>query len=600
MFKPKTRIFPEFDTSDEFWVNLSCHPTLIENRKRRSSFSLCGTMSMTASKSTPRVQRSFSDPAPVKELVPPVIMDEVWGRVRSDKPASSASCIIEMKWGSSAFLPAHRAGEKYKKVASEIEDILGRKGMGVADFISEDRGRAIFDRYSKRDRLLDGVVPSNVSYAAAGPSRLGAFEVHVVQGTWDPARCCPCKVDGGSQHGGPASHLPGYGVVCASCVARATVSPVAKDESSGGMSEQHTLMHSKLWTRRWPHMRQLLKDIACAVIPPPPPRGVDFQILPAPRSQFQPLSVIPLAAPGQIPPKKAYPEDRAVTMQKRLKALDCPAKAGWMVEAWGSDICRCGGGSHTLKLDGGGDSVAAILASLDFDKDHFMKWCVSNRGSWAGKDVNTFLQHYFQSDDEDMKEKLAQMKREFDQAITKIDADHQQVNDFHDKLVAKKASIEKEMEEACVQWKLAYEASVAEANSAFVAHCVMLVSELGDGAFRISCSSSVDDAVSAVKEVHAPNQQRWRAYQEWAQVAGAWSDVPEAFQFRPDLAGCDPKAVETIAREVQAASEQASAKISQTLANASRTPYEESLKASVATWQAAVQQFEQAKKEASQ
>lgn len=343
-------------------------------------------------------------------------------------------------------------------------------------------------------------------------------------------------------------------------------------------------------------MRQLLKDIACAVIPPPPPRGIDFQILPAPRSQFQPLSVIPLAAPGQMPPKKAYPEDRAVTIQKKLKALDCPAQKGWKVQASGSDICRCGGGSHTLKLDNGGDSVAGIMKSLDFDIDHFLKWCASNRGSWAGKDVNAFLQHYLQSDDPAMKEKLAQLKRELDQAIAKIDADHQHVKDLHDKLVARKAGIEKEMEETCAQWKFAYQAGVAEANSVFVSHCVMLVNELGDGASRISCGSSVDDAVSAVNEVHTLNQQRWRAFQDWAQVADAWSDIPEAFQFRPDLQGCDPNAAATIARKVQTASEQARAKISEALAKASRTPYEEALKASVATWQAAVQEFEQAKK----
>jgi len=558
---------------------------------------------MPASRSTTPVQRSFSDPSPVKELVTPIIMEEVWGRARSDRRTSSASCIIEMKWGSSVFLPAHRAGEKYRRRASEIGDALGRKGMAVADFISQDRGRAIFDRFSKLDRLLPGAVPSNVSYSAAGPSRLGAFEVHVVQGTWDPARCCPCKVGAGavgSQHGGPASHLPGYGVICASCVARVTGSSAALDESRGGMSEQHTLMHSKLWTRRWPHMQQLLKDIACAVIPPPPPRGVDFQILPAPSSQFQPLSVIPLAALGQMPPRKAYPEDRAVTMQKKLKALDCPAQKGWRVQASGSDVCRCGGGSHTLKLDGGKDSLAVLMKQLEFDKEHFMKWCASNRGSWAGKEVNAFLQAYLQSDDPAMKEKMAQQKRELDQSIAKIDADHQSVKATHDALVAKKASLEQEMEETCARWKAAHEAGLAEANRAFVAHCVALVGTLGDGASGISCGSSVDDAVSAVKEVHALHQQRWRAYQDWAQLADAWSDVPEAFQFRPDLAGCDPKEAAALAGEVRAASEQAGVRISEALAKASRAPYEESLKASAAKWQAAVQEFEQAKRQASQ
>merc|ERR1719188_907935 len=177
----------------------------------------------------------------------------------------------------------------------------------------------MFDRYSRWKRAIPGgVVPSNVSYAAAGPSRLGAFEVHLIQGSFDPKRCCPRKLDPGQHHAGPAVCVQGS-VMCSACADTLadlhgdTSSPIAKGQiGDKEMSEQHTLMHSKLWTRRWPNMRLLLKDIACAVIPPPPPRGVDFQMLQAPTIQFQPLTVIPLAAPGQMPPKKAYPEDRAV------------------------------------------------------------------------------------------------------------------------------------------------------------------------------------------------------------------------------------------------------------------------------------------------
>jgi hypothetical protein len=603
MFSRTKRVAPAFDVPGEFWVDLMCQPGFIESRKRQLSSSISGKLS--ASQPTlPSPSPVSSEPSPVKELVTAAIMDEVRQRARSDKPAGSASCVVEMKWGSSRFLPAHQSGQKYKRVSSELEEILARKPVGVQTFVSEDRGKAIFDRFSNQERSLPGAVASNVSNTSAGPSRLGAFEVHVVQGTWDPTRCCPCKVDGsdrGGVHGGPACRLPGHGVICANCVARVTGSS-ATGESGGDLSEQHTLMHSKLWTRRWPNMRQLLKDIACAVIPPPPPRGVDFQMLQAPTIQFQPLTVIPLAAPGQMPPKKAYPEDKAVIIQKRLSALDCPAKAGWFVTGSGANICKCGGGSHSLMLDSGGDNVADLMTSLGFDKDHFLKWCASNRGRMAGQNVNAFMQHYFQSDDAAMKEKLAELNRELEQAKANIDSDHQLMKDLHDKMISEKVSIEREMEETCAKWKLAYEAGVAEARKAFVAYCVVVVHELGDGASRISNDSSVDDAESALKEVHSLNQQRWRAYQDWAQVAEAWSDVPEAFQIRPDLAGIDPSSLQNIAGEVKRISEQASANISQALAKASlasRNPYEESLKASVLTWQAAVQEFEQAKKQAS-
>lgn len=322
-------------------------------------------------------------------------------------------------------------------------------------------------------------------------------------------------------------------------------------------------------------------------------------MLQAPTIQFQPLTVIPLAPPGQMPPKKAYPEDRAVIIQKRLSALDCPAKAGWFVTGSGANLCKCGGGSHSLMLDSGSDNVADLMESLGFDKDHFLKWCASNRGSKAGQNVNAFMQHYFQSDDAAMKEKLAELKRELDQATAKIDCDHQQMQELHDKVTSRKASIEGEMEETCANWKLAYETGLAEARKAFVAYCVAVVRELGDGASRIGNDSSVDDAESALKEVHSLNQQRWRAYQDWAQVADAWSDVPEAFQIRPDLAGCDPNSLQNIASEVKRISEQASTSISQALAKVSRSPYEESLKSSVLTWLAAAQEFEQAKKQAS-
>jgi len=40
--------------------------------------------------------------------------------------------------------------------------------------------------------------------------------------------------------------------------------------------------------------RQLLRDLACAAIPPPPPRALLFELMEAPRSEFRPLTPSPL------------------------------------------------------------------------------------------------------------------------------------------------------------------------------------------------------------------------------------------------------------------------------------------------------------------
>lgn len=36
------------------------------------------------------------------------------------------------------------------------------------------------------------------------------------------------------------------------------------------MQAQHTLLHSKLWTRRWPNLRNIVRDICIAAVPSTP------------------------------------------------------------------------------------------------------------------------------------------------------------------------------------------------------------------------------------------------------------------------------------------------------------------------------------------
>ena len=138
---------------------------------------------------------------------------------------------IEMDWSESGITPGHLQksghdpianilawGAKYRALSDELTQLLAPVGVRVVAFRTPTNLRRqthIYDRYSMEDKRRPSSVASNVSFTGASPSRIGAFEVHVVQNTWDAERCCPGLL-GNSQHRGPPVNHPN-GLFCSAC-----------------------------------------------------------------------------------------------------------------------------------------------------------------------------------------------------------------------------------------------------------------------------------------------------------------------------------------------------------------------------------------------
>ena len=99
-----------------------------------------------------------------------------------------------MLWSNGAYLPAHDNGQKYLSTAKELQDLMAGRlsSHGPFPVMTIDKAvklkgmdQGIYDRYSQQEKSF-GCVASNNSYSSANPSRIGAFEIHMVQGFWDP------------------------------------------------------------------------------------------------------------------------------------------------------------------------------------------------------------------------------------------------------------------------------------------------------------------------------------------------------------------------------------------------------------------------------
>eukprot|EP00435_Cladocopium_sp_Y103_P071741 s574_g38.t1 len=310
---------------------------------------------------------------PLRELVP----SEVRSKVLSLAGKGSA-LIIEMLWSNSTYLPAHNGGLKYKEVASNLKELMeGRisRGFPLPVLTIDEpvpikkRVSGIYDRYSEWERSF-GLVASNSSYSYAAPSRVGAFEVHLVQGSWDAELCAAGPLPKGQTHRGPPVS-GSLGILCSACAVRHSegapsqkeqrMSPEQAKEYEKQMQQQHSLLHSKLWTRRWPGLRGLVGRIGAILIPPVPDvarpvsmRKVDFKKLSSPLLERFNFAFSRKAL--------SLPPDPVQAIRQELAALDCPAAKGWFitVDEGPEILCRCGGGSHRLEVA----QVLGILQSL--------------------------------------------------------------------------------------------------------------------------------------------------------------------------------------------------------------------------------------------
>merc|ERR1719446_1501295 len=115
----------------------------------------------------------------------------------------------------------------------------------------------------KTEIVKVGGLASNRSHLSSKGSRVGAFEVHLVQSCYNPDISCSHSLEEkGARHGGAPEKLDGA-IVCGfcACAARGEARPALQLGSKGPAENQHTLLHSKLFTRRWPNVRSLLGSI---------------------------------------------------------------------------------------------------------------------------------------------------------------------------------------------------------------------------------------------------------------------------------------------------------------------------------------------------
>ena len=194
-----------------------------------------------------------------------------------------------MLWSRSSYLPAHKDGQKYIDMAYRLEFLLegrlfdgkslsvlileptkvkskrtlarrglsrgvwavekaqnGLNGMDPMEFLGSKRHvlsivysfLRIYDQFSDWERSFD-LVASNSSYRKAAPSRVGAFEVHLVQGVWDPKLCLQPLLDGESHWGPPINGSSG--ILCTACSERLQ----GRSCEPFMHLEQHSLLHSK-------------------------------------------------------------------------------------------------------------------------------------------------------------------------------------------------------------------------------------------------------------------------------------------------------------------------------------------------------------------
>eukprot|EP00435_Cladocopium_sp_Y103_P067315 s320_g29.t2 len=151
-----------------------------------------------------------------------------------------------------------------KPLLDKYPDLVNDISTGGATPLHMCGMGGIYDQYSDWERAWD-LVESNRSYAAAPASRVGAFEVHLVQSNWSP-KLCAGKLERDQSHEGPAVS-GSWGILCSACAQRAEGHQVAGGLRTGiEQYEQHTLLHSKLWTRHWPDFWSVLGKIGALVI----------------------------------------------------------------------------------------------------------------------------------------------------------------------------------------------------------------------------------------------------------------------------------------------------------------------------------------------
>ncbi|CAE7855600.1 CEP1 [Symbiodinium microadriaticum] len=421
-------------------------------------------------------------------------------------------------------------GEKYKRLAGELRQVLADKAISVTDFKTPllKKSQRIYDRYSEWERRLPKSTPSNASHKSSVPSRLGAFEVHLVQSTWDPERCCPATL-GNHRHQGPAVNLP-EGIFCTACA------EVLRDErpmtyTKDSLKEQHMLLHSKLWTRRWPGLKPLLVRIGIATVPPPPLVPRPARLVEVDPPACQDVAPTPRSLTCERKTLK-FPEDPADIIRKKMSALDCPAQKGWILDlSLGTEVlCKCGGGSHQL-------SVGAVIAEIQqkgFDGDTFRHFVEQKREQFQGEDVNAFLRSFLDTEGQEVMTRLVSERQQ------KVKDQRDLEESAFQRLLACKEDLMSQQRDICESYSTALREGQIQSERVFVKYCITCATSVPGAKVSIDPeSTSVEDALEELDRAKQLNETLEKAWQDWEEAIECWLDVPEVFQQRPDLANAN-------------------------------------------------------------
>lgn len=276
---------------------------------------------------------------------------EVREKVKSTA-GSRGALVIEMLWSSSSYLPAHDNGRKYISMASELVDLMaGRLSNGepfrvltIEEPVNVKKG--LYDKFSERERT-SGALASNVSHANGTASRVGAFEVHLLQDVWN-AKLCSASAN---HHQGPPV-ITSDGILCAACAA----------SSAGGLAGeqmQHLLLHSKLWTRRWLSLLGVLALTAALVIEAPP----------------------------EVPQPAVIRE-----IQERLDDLGCECQQEWFVATGaGNILSTCGKNCHKLEIQ---DVLPLLVDTARLKEDEFRNFVKCKSSEWSAQPLSDFIFHF--------------------------------------------------------------------------------------------------------------------------------------------------------------------------------------------------------------
>ncbi|CAK9015493.1 unnamed protein product [Durusdinium trenchii] len=298
-------------------------------------------------------------------------------------------------------------------------------------------------------------------------------------------------------------------------------------------------MHSKLWTRHWPHLRCLVARLGAILLPSPPDqapvllRDVDFI---RPRHELQTYS-FPVE-------RRELPvlQDPVQAIQHQLAQLDCPAQKGWKVtDREGAEIlCRCGGGSHELRMQ-------EVLTVLDDLNVHFSAFVRVHRSQWHGEGVNDFIAHYLE---QEMKQVLEDQRAEHARERRRREDDAER---SYQQLAAR--DFRREQSETCSDFTRRTEEAHPVAEEIYVKLCHTLVRRLPFEDLRVlrdhdlsrleSGEATAPEAQRVLRRALELNEDRQTRWESWYKELDSWKrneseEEEELYQnilkLRPDLA----------------------------------------------------------------